>query len=180
MTLSLFLNKYLYGVHALYLPKAKENSCWGQKFLSLSPELKGTLGGIVPPRGFLWRISEEGTRPHIGKCCLLLWDPGFSAVSCNHCHNPGGGGYSCSPVKPSHSPKEIEQRTYFWVETSLICLEKSGCHDHNSAECYISPMGFEEKSQNSYIPSLSLPIDESSCVNVFQSILHSTWKISWL
>lgn len=102
MTLSLFLNKYLYGVDALYLPKAKENSCWRQKFLSLCPELKGTLGGIVPSKGFLWRISEEGTRPHVGKCCLLLWDPGFVAVYCNYCHNPGG--FSCSPVKPSHSP----------------------------------------------------------------------------
>ena len=72
------------------------------------------------------------------------------------------GGFPVAQLSPptrSVVTEEIEQRTYFWVETSLIWLEKSGCHDHNSAECYISPMGFEEKSQNSYIPSLSLPID---------------------
>ena len=48
-SLSLFFNKYLYGVDVLYLPREKENGCWGQKFLPLFPELKGTLGGILPP-----------------------------------------------------------------------------------------------------------------------------------
>ena len=72
-----FFISIFFGEDNLCLPMAKQNGYWRQKFLSMSPELTGTLGGIVSPayqgKSSLENIWERNQRHMLERnvCCSV-------------------------------------------------------------------------------------------------------------